>query len=121
MTEETHKRVLGNMDAPKNAYEAEMFDTMSQALGILEPIYAMLCARGFIDSEAKSRGLLLALGNLLGAHLIQHGANMQLSKEKVEKFELETLMKNIQILIDDHYEEALALSLAAEAAEHTKQ
>lgn len=113
-------RKVGNPDEPASDYEREMFESMDAALHLLEPIMAMMAARGHNSTEARSRGWMLAMTQILAIRLIEHTANMELPIENVGR-ELDTLIANINLIIEDNYERVLAevIQIAAQGA--TKQ
>lgn len=121
MDEISSEMKLGNPDAPETPYEAEMFGAMNAAIHTLEPVIAMLAARGFIDTEAKSRGFLLAVNHLLAIRLIEHCTNAELPIEAALGKEINTIVANLKQMVNDNYEEVLASVILSQAEGATKQ
>lgn len=102
-----------NADAPETPYEQEMFEAMFEAERVLVPVYAALLNEKLGQTEAKSRGVLLALNRLLANHLVAHCSSMLLPRESLPA-EVATLTKNIEQRIEEHYDAMLTTHLAKE-------
>lgn len=115
------KMVLADPDAPASPYEEAIFSAMHGYIPVFEAVMAAIINSGGLSTEASSRGLGLALTQLLGSHLIQHCSAMALSKEQVLETELATITENIRRLVEEHYDERLADVLQRAAEKESKQ
>lgn len=110
----------GDMDNPRTPFEVEMFGACDHAETHIREGYQAAMDCGLNTSLAKSTGTLLALTRILGAHMIQHCTNMLLPKELVAN-EIKTIVKNLEMLVDENYAMVLEHALREMASKETKQ
>jgi len=110
----------GDMDNPRTPFEAEMFEACSHAETHLREGYQAAMECGLNTTLAKSTGTLLGLTRVLGAHMIQHCSNMLLPKELVAN-EIRTIVKNLEMLVDENYDMVLEHVMSEMSAKETKQ
>jgi len=125
--EPTEKSLKGDMKYsdpadPQSPYEVAMFEAMFEADRLLrgDGGYNACIAEGLFNTEAKSRGVLLALNKLLAWHLIQHGINMLLPPESMET-EIATITANIKDWIEKDYPGFYLKAVETVSEQSTKQ
>lgn len=108
-------------EAPKTPYEKQLFEAMRHAEMLLGQLH-LACVNDldFGQSEAASRGLLLAYNRLIASHLINHCTSMLLPFTALDR-EIETITKNIRLMVDEHYQKRLDETILAAAEGETKQ
>jgi hypothetical protein len=117
---ELTKTVCIDPDNPKTSFEVEMVAASEHAMQHLYEGYMQAMECGLNTSLAKSQGVLWACTQLLTHHLMQHLGNQMAPADALER-ELENFRKNISGIFEKEYPSILEASLAACAAENTKQ
>lgn len=109
-------RKLLDPDNPQTPFEKEMLAAREHARHHITDGYDQAMECGLNESAAKSAGVILALTDVIAYHLMQHGANAQLTRGQVD-VEVETIAMNIKQMLEDRYE----LVRSAVLLEHSQQ
>lgn len=109
-----------NLENPSNPFEEELVGAMTHAELHLIAGYQQSVNCGLMDTQAKSQGMMVAITRVLGHHLCQHHINM-LTPIEDAKHHVESIVKNLQLFLDDNYPAMLEEALVAEAARAQKQ
>lgn len=117
---ELAKTVVIDPGNPKTPFEVEMVGASEHAAQHLYEGYQLCMECGLNTSLAKSQGVLWACTQLLTHHLMQHLANQMAAPDCLER-ELGHIRQNIGGIFEKEYPAILEASLAAYAAENTKQ
>lgn len=118
--EPTAKQVTVEAGSPKTQYETALVESLDHAFHHFFDAYQECEQCGLVDSEVRSRGLLLALNKLLGIHLTKHLACMQLVSPDLDT-EVECITTNIRNEFAERFPILVTEILKEQSQKETKQ